>query len=411
MKKGFFAPALGISALFLVGASAFAFHGLDKETKGVLAQLPTNKDVLFWSVPQRDAAFRAMDRLEFLAKSHVVDASPKASDLPVGVPLAIPDIDAYMQGQRASGIVIIQDGKVRFEKYGLGFDAAGRWTSFSVAKSFTSTLVGAAIQDGYIKSLSDKVSTYVPGLRGSAYDDVTVEQLLTMSSGVAWNEDYENPNSDVAKFNNAQADAGLDATTSYMRKLPRAHAPGTVFNYNTGETNLVGILVTSATKKTLAAYLSEKLWKPFGMEQKATWILNNTGQEIAGCCLQMATRDYARMGQFVLAGGKIGETPVVPADWFAKATTKKMGYGEPGRGYGYQWWTYDDGSVSAQGIFGQGIFIDPKRKLVIASNANWTRATDGPEGAAREDFYSQVQDLIDAESAAKAPAAATNATK
>jgi CubicO group peptidase (beta-lactamase class C family) len=165
---------------------------------------------------------------------------------------------------------------------------------------------------------------------------------------------------------------------------------------------LVGILVSSATKKPLATYLSEKIWKPFGMEQKATWILNSTGQEIAGCCLQMATRDYARMGQFVLAGGKIGETQVVPADWFAKATTKKMDYGEPGRGYGYQWWTYDDGSVSAQGIFGQGIFIDPKRKLVIASNANWTRATDGPEGAAREVFYKQVQDLIDAEAAAKA---------
>jgi CubicO group peptidase (beta-lactamase class C family) len=312
-----------------------------------------------------------------------------------------------MQAQRSSGIVIIQDGKVRFEKYGLGFDAAGRWTSFSVAKSYTSTLVGAAIQDGYIKSLSDKVSTYIPSLKGSAYDDVTVEQLLTMSSGVAWNEDYENPNSDVAKFNTAKADDGVDATTSYMRKLPRAHAPGTFWNYNTGETNLVGILVSSATKKPLATYLSEKIWKPFGMEQKATWILNSTGQEIAGCCLQMAIRDYARMGQFVLAGGRIGETQVVPADWFAKATTKKMDYGEPGRGYGYQWWTYDDGSVSAQGIFGQGIFIDPKRKLVIASNANWTRATDGPEGAAREVFYKQVQDLIDAEAAAKAPAAST----
>lgn len=312
-----------------------------------------------------------------------------------------------MQSQRSSGIVIIQDGKVRFEKYGLGFDASGRWTSFSVAKSYTSTLVGAAIQDGYIKSLSDKVSTYIPGLKGSAYDDVTVEQLLTMSSGVKWNEDYEDPNSDVAKFNNAKPDAGLDATTSYMRKLPRAHAPGTVWNYNTGETNLVGILVSSATKKPLATYLSEKIWKPFGMEQKATWILNNTGQEIAGCCLQMATRDYARMGLFVLAGGKIGDTQVVPADWFAKAATKKMDYGEPGRGYGYQWWTYDEGSVSAQGIFGQGIFIDPKRKLVIASNANWTRATDGPEGAAREVFYKQVQDLIDAETAAKSPSVPT----
>lgn len=411
MKKGILGPALGLVALALVGGGVVAYSGLDKETKGILAQMPTNKDLLFWSIPQRDAAFRGMDRLTFLAKSRVVEAGPNVLPLPAGKPLEVPGIDAFMQSQRSAGIVILQDGKVRLEKYGLGFDAQGRWTSFSVAKSFTSTLVGAAIQDGYIKSLSDKVSTYVPGLKGSAYDDVTVEQLLTMSSGVAWNEDYEDPNADVAKFNNAKPEGGLDATTSYMRKLPRAHPPGTVWHYNTGETNLVGILVASATGKHLADYLSEKIWKPFGMEQQATWLLNATGQEIAGCCLQMATRDYARMGLFVLNGGKAGDTQVVPADWFAKATTKKMDIGSPGRGYGFQWWTYDDGSVAAQGIFGQGIFIDPKRRLVIASNANWTRANEGPEPAERQIFYQKVQAALDAEAAASAGAAPTTSGK
>ena len=387
--------ALGALAAALVASGGW-YASLDKETRGLLAAMPTDRDVLLWKQDQRDAAFRAMDRLPILAKAR--DIAPSASPLPLpqGQPLDIPGIDKYMAQQRAAGIVILQDGKVRFERYGLGFDANGRWTSFSVAKSFTSTLVGAAIQDGYIKSLDDKVSEYIPGLRGSAYDDVSIRQLLTMSSGVKWNEDYEDPNSDVARFNNAKPEPGMDATVSYMRKLPRAHPPGEVWHYNTGETNLIGVLVSSATKKPLAQYLQEKVWQPAGMESPATWLLGASGHEIAGCCIQATTRDYARFGLFVLGGGVAGGKQIVPPDWFAQATVKQKDIGDPGHGYGYQWWTYDDGSVAAQGIFGQGIFIDPKRKLVIASNANWTRATKGPEPEAREAFYKQVQALIDA---------------
>lgn len=391
---------LGAIALALAGGGTW-YASLDTETRGLLAAMPTDRDVLMWKQHQRDAAFRAMDRLPVLAKASTMAPAAKPLPLPAGKPLTIPGIDAYLAKQRAAGIVILQDGMVRFERYGLDFSADGRWTSFSVAKSFTSTLVGAAIQDGYIKSLDDKVSLYIPGLRGSAYDDVSVRQLLTMSSGVKWNEDYEDPNADVAKFNNAKPEAGMDATVSYMRKLPRAYPPGEVWHYNTGETNLIGVLVSSATKKPLAQYLQEKVWQPAGMEAEGTWLLGQSGHEIAGCCIQAATRDFARFGLFVLANGKAGDKQIVPADWFAQATTKQKDIGDPGRGYGFQWWTYDDGSVAAQGIFGQGIFIDPKRKLVIASNANWTRATKGPEPDAREAFYKQVQALLDAEAAGK----------
>jgi CubicO group peptidase (beta-lactamase class C family) len=369
---------------------------LDAETRGILAHLPTNADVLGWSQPQRDAAFRAMDRLPVLAEAASIAPSTTPLALPPGKPLVLPGIDAILAGQRIAGLVILQDGKVRLERYGLGFDANGRWTSFSVAKSFTSTLVGAALQDGAIKSLDDKVSAYIPDLRGSAYDDVTIRQLMMMSSGVRWNEDYEDPAADVAQFNKAKPDPGVDATVSYLRKLPRAHPPGTVWHYNTGETNLIGVLVSSATKKPLSAYLQEKIWQPAGMAAAATWLKGATGHEIAGCCLQAATRDYARFGLFVLADGVAGGAPVVPPGWFAAATTKQQDIGEPGRGYGYQWWTYDDGAVAAQGIFGQGIFIDRKRRLVIASNGDWTRASEGPEPAARQAFYKQVQAAIDA---------------
>ncbi len=387
--------ALGLVGAVLVAGGGW-YASLDGETRGLLAAMPTNRDVLMWSQDQRKAAFRAMDRLPVLAKANTIAASAAPLPLPGGKPLTLPGIEAYMAGQHAAGLVILQDGKIRLERYGQGFDAKGRWTSFSVAKSFTSTLVGAAIQDGYIKSLDDKVSRYVPDLKGSAYDDVSIRQLLTMSSGVAWNEDYEDPKSDVARFNNATPEPGIDATVSYMRKLPRAHPPGTVWHYNTGETNLVGVLVSSATGKPLAQYLQEKVWQPFGMEGDATWLLSSTGHEIAGCCLQVSTRDYARFGLFVLANGAAGGKQVVPADWFVQAARKQKDIGQPGKGYGFQWWTYDDGSVAAQGIFGQGIFIDPKRRLVIASNSNWTRATKGPEPAAREAFYKQVQAAIDA---------------
>lgn len=385
----------GLGSIALVAGLWVA--SLDTETRGLLAAIPTDRDVLSWSVKQRDAAFRAMDRLPILARAAQVTASPTPLALPAGAPLEIPGIDEYLADQRSAGLVILQDGKVRFERYGLGFDANGRWTSFSVAKSFTSTLVGAAIQDGAIGSLEDTVSRYIPDLRGSAYDDVTIRQLLTMSSGVRWNEDYEDPNADVAQFNKAVPDAGVDATVSYMRRLPRAHPAGEVWHYNTGETNLIGVLVSSATGKPLAQYLEEKIWHPAGMEAPATWLLGRTGHEIAGCCLQSATRDFARFGLFVLANGNVSGQQIVPEDWFAEAVHKQQDIGEPGRGYGFQWWTYDDGAVSAQGIFGQGIFIDPARRLVIAGHSNWPRASLGPQSAAREAFYAKVRALIDAE--------------
>ena len=385
--------------LAVAAAGSITWLNLDKETRGLLAALPTNRDLLFWSLTQRDAAFRALDRLSVLAKSRVVAASGTPSPLPPGSPLALPiDVAAYMAGQRSAALMVLHDGKIRLERYGLDFDSAGRWTSFSVAKSMTSTLVGAAVRDGHIKSMDDKVSKYIPQMKGSAYDDVSIRQLLTMTSGVKWNEDYADPNSDVARFNNHKPEEGVDALVSYMRKLPRAVPAGTRWLYSTGETNLVGILLSQATQKPLATYLSEKIWVPAGMEQQATWILSKTGQEISGCCIQAATRDFARFGQFILNGAMVDGKPILPEGWLAEATTACTPIGKPERGYGYQWWTYDDGTFSARGIFGQGIFIDPKRKLVIASNANWGGgATDPVAAPAREAFYKAVQKAVDDE--------------
>jgi len=372
------------AALWLVLASGAVGQSPDT--------MPKDKDVLFWTQDQRDAAFRAT---ETLTTVNVIPTGDKVRALSSGTPIKPSlDLDAYMARQRNAGLIIIQDGKIRFEKYALNYGPEGRWTSFSVAKSFTSTLVGAAVKDGYIKSLEDKVSTYIPGLRGSVYDDVTVRQLLTMTSGVKWNEDYADRNSDVALFDRHQPEPGEDMTVSYMKRLPREAPAGTKWVYKTGETNLIGVLVSSATGKTLSAYLSEKVWKPFGMEGEAIWMLGRTGHEIAGCCISARLRDYARFGLFMLDGGQ----NVLPDGWIKEATSKQAEIDQLGKGYGFQWWTNDDGSYAAQGIFGQGIFIDPKRKLIIASNGNWPTATD-PEGVGkeREAMYKAVQAAVDAE--------------
>jgi len=385
----------------LAAAGGMFWATADEDLRGLILHMPTNRDVLFWSTSQRDAAFRALDRMPMLSKSRIISCDKRIHPLPKGAPLEIDtDVDAYMKDQRTAALVIVHKGNVRLEKYGLDFSPGKRWTSFSVAKSLTSTLVGAAIKDGYIKRLDDKVSDYIPDLRGSAYDDVTIKQLLTMTSGVKWNEDYADPKSDVALFDAHKADPGVDVTVSYMRKLKRESPPGANWVYKTGETNLIGVMASSATGKNLSDYLSEKIWRPFGMEMDASWLLGSTGHEISGCCIQASTRDYARYGLFMLGGGIVDGKPVLPDGWITEATMKQVDTDSPEYGYGYQWWTWDDGSYMARGIFGQGIFIDPSRKLVIASNSNWPQATDregGDQGRKRSAFYKQVQMAIDRE--------------
>ena len=392
--------AIGLGIVALIGAIFWWMIGSD--WRRLITNLPTDAEVLFWTEGQRDAGFRMLDEVPILVASRDIPASGTVRPLETGSELSLPiDVDAYMKEQRHASLVVVQDGVVRLERYGLEFEDDGRWTSFSVAKSLTSTLVGIALKDGDIESLDDPVSKYISGLENSAYDDVTVEQLLTMSSGVAWDETYTDPNSDVALFNTHVAEDGGSNLVSYMAKLPRAHPAGEVWNYSTGETNLIGVLVSEATGRTLSEYLSEKIWKPYGMQQDASWLLNDDGTEISGCCIQAATRDFARFGQFILDGAMIDGERLVPNDWLDRATTKRIGYGQDGVGYGYQWWTYDTGAFAADGIFGQGIYIDPSRKLVIATNSSWRTALGDVDGehAKREELYQIVTAAIDAEAA------------
>jgi CubicO group peptidase (beta-lactamase class C family) len=301
-----------------------------------------------------------------------------------------------METQRASGLLIIQDDKIRLEKYARGLDAHGRWTSMSVGKSVASTLIGAAIKDGYIRSLDDTVTRYITDLRGSPYDEVTVRHLLTMTSGMKWNETYTNPESDNVRLRYEPVQPGANATVSYLRRLTRAAPAGAKYLYSTGDTELIAVLFHAATGKTLSAYLSEKIWKPYGMEQSAYWDLTPSGLERSGGGLSVTLRDYARFAQFILDGARIGGTSIVPADWMTQATTKQTDIGVPGRGYGYLWWTNDDGTFEARGIFGQSIFLDRKRRLTIVTTSNWPTPTSAALQDARTAFWRSVQADIDA---------------
>ena len=351
-----------------------------------LPRLERPSEVLFWSQAEREAGFRAMERI---TPHRTVAAGGEVRPLPPGEPLNL-EVNAFMEAEKVAGLLVLQDGQVRLERYGLGFGPEGRWTSFSVAKSLTSTLVGAAIADGHIESLQTPITRYLPELAGGAYESVTVRQLLTMTSGAEWNEDYTDPDSDVARFFEPRETGGTDPTLHYMRGLERAAEPGTRWHCSTGETNLVGLLISRATGRTLADYLSETIWRPYGMERDAAWMVDDAGQEPGGCCLVASLRDWGRVGQLVLEDGQIDGESFVPAGWFAEATRKQADIDDPGRGYGFQWWTRDDGRFEAYGIFGQTIHIDPERRLVVVILSAWPTATGRERSQAREAILARI---------------------
>jgi CubicO group peptidase (beta-lactamase class C family) len=300
-------------------------------------------------------------------------------------------VEDYMKAYNVSGVMAVKDGKVMLERYGLGRRPEDRWISFSVTKSITSTLVGAAIKDGKIKSVDDQVTSYIPELKGSAYDGVSIRNLLTMSSGVKWNEDYADPNSDVARAGATILEPGVNPIVSYMKTLPRANEPGTKFTYNTGETDLVGILVANAVGTPLSQYASEKLWQAYGMERDATWLVDRAGHERGGCCMSMTLGDYARVGQFMLDGGVAQGARILPDGWIGQATTAQIANGAPPAGYGYFWWLGQGGAYQASGIFGQSISVVPDERLVIVINSAWPSAVGRELFVARSAFLNAVR--------------------
>jgi CubicO group peptidase (beta-lactamase class C family) len=287
---------------------------------------------------------------------------------------------------------VIHNGKIAYEHYALGHTSTSKWTSFSVAKSLTSMLVGAAIKDGYIKDVNDPVTAYLPVLKGTSYEGVTIRQVLQMSSGVGWNEDYTDPKSDVAQIGAVAAQGGSLGLVKYMGALPRVAPPGSKFNYNTGETHLAGAIVRAAVGNNLSSYASQKIWSKFAMESNAFWMLaDEYGAEHAGCCLSATLRDYGRIGLLALRKGVLADgTSVLPENWMKDATTPSPSM----PGYGYQWWLIGPGDFGARGIFGQSIQIYDPQNIVIVTHSLWPTAQSKENSALRNAFHEAVRDAL-----------------
>lgn len=354
--------------------------------------LPTNPGILFWTPAETRVGFRSIDKV-LPQQTRTVKRGEKVKALPTAPGQAL-DIhfehegvsfttDSYMEKNRVSGVIVVKDGQVLLERYGLGRKPEDRWISFSVTKSLTSTLIGAAIKDGLIRDIDDTVDEYISEMKGSVYAGVTIRQLLTMSSGVKWNEDYTDPESDVARLGRVMFDGEPSPVLGYMRRLARAQPAGEAFKYSTGETDLAGYVLSRAVGMSMSDYLSKKIWAGYGMEQDAIWLTDSSGHERGGCCLNMTLRDYARIGQFMLEDG----AGVTPTGWVREASRKHLAVNpdDPDRGYGYFWWTSGN-TYAAIGIFGQMIHIEPEHGVVIAINSAWPVATGADYSKARSAF-------------------------
>jgi len=290
-------------------------------------------------------------------------------------------LDDYLERNFVTGILVLHDDQIVFEKYFHGADENSRFVSMSVSKSIVSILVGAAVADGKIKSIDDAVPEYLPYLSASGYRDVTVRQVLEMATAVDYNEDYKDPNSGAAKLGGASV-SGNPSFRQYVATMkPTNTKPGTQFQYQSVNTQVLGLLLEQVTGKPLNQCAEEKLWKKIGAQSDAFFHRGKKQANIcAFACFNATVRDYARVGLMMLNGGELGGNRVVPASWVHDSTTPGADFlkhtDEPGFSYAYQWWVPggNDGAFEALGIFGQSIYVNPARHVVIVQTSAWPEA-------------------------------------
>jgi|SRR5579872_3463178 len=308
------------------------------------------------------------------------------------------DLADYLAVNRVSGLLVLKNGQIALELYQYGNTDKTRWMAMSITKSITSTLIGAAVKQGYIGSINDPVTKYVPRLTGTAYDGVSIRDVLMMSSGVKWNETYTDPTSDRRHLLEAQIGQVPGAVLEVMAKLPRAAPPGTVNNYSTGETQIAGEILHGAIKRPLAEYLSERIWRKFGMEADATWWLASPdGMEIAGSGFSATLRDFGRFGLFFLNGGVAGGEQIVPEGWTREAGSRQALKDGKKIDYGYLWWPaqptdatpHPGNAFSGIGIFGQYLYLNPQEHVVIVSWGARSKPT-GRDIIEDTDFFAAV---------------------
>lgn len=317
-------------------------------------------------------------------------------------------IESMMHDMETLGLIVVHKGVVIYENYSEGSGPHSHFTSYSVVKSLVSTLVGFAIKDGVIFSVNDKLEVYLPELANTGYAGITIKQALQMSSGIRFDDPLKGEANDTVKWvlnaiilNNKSA---FEAALAF----PRASPPGTVFNYNTAETQILLELLSRTTKMDAADYMSRKIWQPLGMKHDALWVIDrpgSSGREVGGAFFNATLGDWARFGLFISRGGVWEGELLLPDNWVADATTTTEAHLAHGqvdknwrKGYGWHWWTFADSTFQADGSRGQSIFIDPTRELVIARAsawpADWIEKYDDHTHA----FYDGLMAFIDARS-------------
>ncbi len=346
-------------------------------------------------------------RMATLNPSTAMAPSSSPQPLQVGQPFELPETYDYDGTPRSyetfftetdtAALLVLEHGAIRYERYALTGGPDVPWLSMSVAKSFISALVGIALADGAIGSLDEPISAYAKVQPGSAYDGVSIRDVLQMSSGARWNEDYNDPDSDVFRLGAALAGVGTfdEVVATSVSELP----PGTLCRYNSADTQALASLLVGATGRSLADYLHDKLLEPLGVVSPSQWLTDTTGRAAAAFGLNMTGRDYAKLGELYRNNGRWGERQLVPAEYVADSVSVTAPHTAPGMmdlseeepwdvGYGYQWWlpNGDAGEFCAIGVYNQFIYVHPERAAVIVKlSANRTYGTSTGEHTNRDD--------------------------
>jgi len=336
---------------------------------------------LFTGTPQYETFARIRER--WPVREMAPSARPQP--LPDGARIELPT--TYRFGGRArslhgllgathtSALLVLKDGAVRYEQYWLSGGRNVQWMSMSVAKSYISALVGIALADGAITALEEPIDRYVPTLRGTGYEGVCIRDVLQMSSGVCFVEDYTDPEAEIARLAAATAPGGsLDA---FMATMVSCRPPGTLCMYSSADTQALGMLIAGATGRTVADYMQERLCEPLGMESPGYWVVDSFGREMAFAGLLLTARDFARIGELYRNGGDWRGRRIVPSDYVAASVRADAPHLQPGApivgdhalgpGYGYQWWlpAGERGAFSAIGVYNQYVYVDPTRGVVV----------------------------------------------
>lgn len=324
--------------------------------------------------------FRSFDKIMDVSQ---LTPSPNLYTYPLGETIDLPNTfihqgtkistEDFIKDSRTTGLLVIQDGNIVYEKYYLGNTKDTKNISWSMAKSFISALVGIAVKEGHIKSIEQTADEYCPILKGSGYEGITIKNILQMSTGVKFDEDYGDFNSDINRW--GRGFAWGSSQDKFAATLVNDHPQGTFNNYVSINTHVLGMILTKATGRSVTEYMQEKFWNPIGAEHNAYWIVDDQKMEAVLGGFNATVRDFAKIGSLYLNKGRFNGKQIVPEKWVRESVTPDAPHLKPGKnehssrllGYGYQWWIVDGdmGEFMAQGVYNQNIYVNPVTNTVI----------------------------------------------